>query len=124
MPVPRTAQNVTNQELSRLTNPVPSTPQSIAEGKKVYDVNCAACHGNMAQGAVKAGVKISIIDEQGGKQPPDLTDNQWDHGSSDGEIYAVIKKGLPPTMMAGWDGRVSDTEIWSMLNYIRSLAKK
>ena len=41
-----------------------------------YDTNCAACHGNMAQGAVKAGVVISIIQEQGGKQPPDLTDGQ------------------------------------------------
>ena len=29
-----------------------------------------ACHGNMAQGAEKAGVLISIIQEQGGKQPP------------------------------------------------------
>ena len=84
--------------------------------------NCAACHGNVAQGAVKAGVVISIIEEQGGKQAPDLTDAQWDHGSSDGEIYAVIKKGVPPTMMAGWDGRIPDDDIWSMVNYIRTLA--
>ena len=78
----------------------------------------------MAQGAVKAGVTISIIEEQGGKQPPDLTDGQWDHGSSDGEIYAVIKKGIPPTMMAGWDGRIPDNDIWNIVNYIRTLAAK
>ena len=42
----------------------------------------------VAQGAVKAGIAISIIEEQRGKQPPDLTDDQWDHGSSDGEIFA------------------------------------
>ena len=73
--------------------PVTSTPESIAAGKRAYDANCAACHGNMAQGAVKAGITISIIEEQSGKQPPDLTDDQWDHGSSDGEIFAVIKRG-------------------------------
>ena len=78
----------------------------------------------MAQGAVKAGITISIIEEQGGKQPPDLTDDQWDHGSTDGEIFAVIKKGVPPTMMAGWDGRISDTEIRNIINYIRTLAPK
>ena len=89
-----------------LKNPVASTPESIAAGKKAYDANCAACHGNLAQGAVKAGTAISIIEEQRGKQPPDLTDDQWDYGSSDGEIYAVIKRGIPPTMMAGWDGRI------------------
>src|SRR4029453_18126654 len=97
----RASQDATNQELAKLTNPVASTPESIAAGKKAFDANCAACHGNMAQGAVKAGIVISIIAEQGGKQPPDLTDDQWDHGSTDGEIYSVIKKGVPPTMMAG-----------------------
>ena len=104
-----------------LKNPVAATPEAIAAGKRSFDVNCAPCHGNLAQGAEKAGVLISIIQEQGGKQPPDLTDDKWDHGSTDGEIYTVIKKGVPPTMMAGWDGRIPDTEIWSIVNYLRVL---
>jgi hypothetical protein len=29
-------------------NPVASTPESVAAGKKAHDANCAACHGNMA----------------------------------------------------------------------------
>jgi mono/diheme cytochrome c family protein len=78
----------------------------------------------MAQGAVKARVIISIIEEQGGKQPPDLTDDQWDYGSSDGEIYSVIRKGIPPTMMAAWDGRIPDDDIWNIVNYLRTLAPK
>ena len=103
-------------------NPVAATAESIAAGKRAYDANCASCHGNLAQGAEKAGIVISIIQEQGGKQPPDLTDDRWDHGSTDGEIYSVIKKGVPPTMMAGWDGRITDTEIWSIVRYLRALA--
>ena len=117
-------QAVRNPEAAKLTNPVPSTPESLAVGKKAYDTNCSACHGDMAQGAVKAGIAISIIAEQGGKQPSDLTDEQWETGSTDGEIYTVIKKGIPPTMMAGWEGRISDTEIWSIVNYLRALAAK
>jgi mono/diheme cytochrome c family protein len=123
-PGPRPSQDFKSQAAATLTNPVASTPESIAAGKKAYDANCAACHGNRAQGAVKAGVVISIIEEQGGKQAPDLTDDQWDHGSSDGEIFAVIKRGVPPTMMAGWDGRIPDSDIWSIVNYIRTLAPK
>jgi mono/diheme cytochrome c family protein len=118
----RAGRDITNQEPARITNPVASTPESIAAGKKAYDANCAACHGNLAQGAVKAGISISIIEEQGGRQAPDLTDAQWDHGSSDGEIYGVIKKGIPPTMMAAWDGRIPDDDIWSIVNYIRAIA--
>ena len=104
-------------------NPLPATPAVIAAGRQAYDINCAGCHGPRAQGAVKAGTPISIITEQGGKQPPDLTDAQWDHGSSDAEIFTVIKKGVPPTMMAGWEGTLSDTQIWSVIHYLRALAK-
>ena len=109
---------------AKIANPVASTPESLGAGKRAYDINCAACHGNLAQGAQKAGVVISIIAEQGGRQPPDLTDDQWDHGSTDGEIFTVIKRGVPPTMMAGWEGQVTDTEIWSIVNYLRALASK
>ena len=101
--------------------PVAST--SVTDGKRLFEANCAPCHGNQAQGAAKAGITISIIEEQRGKQPPDLTDDQWDHGSSDAEIFAVIKRGVPPTMMAGFDGRLSDAEIQSIVRYVRSLKK-
>jgi mono/diheme cytochrome c family protein len=109
-------------DASRRQNPIPLTADSIAVGKRAYDTNCAACHGNTAQGASKAGLTISIVAEQGGRQPPDLTDAQWDHGPTDGEIFTVIKRGVPPTMMAGWEGRLSDAEIWSIVHYIRAVA--
>jgi hypothetical protein len=37
---------------ARLTNPVASSPESIAAGKRIYGTYCAACHGDNAQGAV------------------------------------------------------------------------
>src|SRR5262245_18567020 len=117
-------QAVQNPDAAKLVTPVPATPATLTAGKQAYDTNCAACHGNMAEGAVKAGVALSIIAEQGGRQAPDLTDDQWDHGSTDGEVYTVIKKGVPPTMMAGWDGRIPDNDIWSIVNYLRALAAK
>jgi mono/diheme cytochrome c family protein len=123
-PTPSPGQNVTSQPAAGVRNPVASTPESIAAGKRAYDATCAACHGNLAQGAVRAGMTISIIEEQRGRQPPDLTDDQWDHGSTDGDIFAVIKRGLPPTMMAGFDGRIPDEDIWSIVNYLRTLASR
>lgn len=108
----------------------PVSPQSapradataLADGKTLYDANCANCHGASAQGAVKAGFEISIITERGGKQPPDLTDSAWDHGSTDAEIVAVIKKGLPLGMMAPYEGRLSDAQIGNVVAYVRSLS--
>ena len=115
-------QEAGNQSAAALKNPLAATPESLVAGKKAYDANCASCHGNRAQGAERAGVVISIIQEMGGKQAPDLTDDTWDHGSTDGEIYTVTKKGVPTTMMPGWEGRLTDTEIWSIVNYLRALA--
>ena len=115
---------LTRAQAAALKNPVPATPASIAAGKAAYDASCAACHGNRAQGAVKAKLMISIIEEQGGKQPPDLIDDQWDYGSSDGEIYAVMKRGLPPTMMPGFGGAIPDDDLWSIVNYLRTLAAR
>jgi mono/diheme cytochrome c family protein len=124
VPTPSPGQSVSSQPATSLRNPVASTPESIASGKRAYDANCAPCHGNVAQGAVKAGITISIIEEQRGKQPPDLTDEQWDHGSSDAEVFAVIKRGVPPTMMPGFDGRIPDGDIWNIVNYLHTLAPK
>jgi len=37
------------------------------------------------------------------------------------KLFAVIKRGLPPTMMAGYEGRIPDGDIWSIVNYLRTL---
>jgi mono/diheme cytochrome c family protein len=114
-------QSVAAPQASALSNPVPSAPASIAAGKRAFDATCISCHGSRAQGAVKAGTPLSIIEEQRGKQPPDLTDAQWDHGSGDVDIFRVIKRGVPTTMMPGFDGTIPDQQIWNIVNYLRSL---
>ncbi len=108
---------------AQLQQPVSATPESLAAGKRAYDEYCAACHGDRAQGAERAGVAISIIEELGRKQPPDLTDDLWDHGATDAAIFSVIEKGVPTTMMAGYDGLIPDAEIWSIVHYLRALAR-
>jgi mono/diheme cytochrome c family protein len=108
-------------EAAKLKNPVAATSESIAAGQKSYATLCAGCHGKDAKG----GVILSVIEDRGGTQPPDLTDDKWDHGSSEGEIFTVIKKGVPPDyFMTPWEGRVKDDEIWNMVNYLKSVAIK
>jgi len=99
-----------------------ASPQFLAAGKVLYEVNCANCHGPHAQGAAKADIEISIITERGGKQPPDLTDAIWDHGSTDSDITTTIKKGIPLNMMPAYEESLSDVQIGSVVAYLRSLA--
>lgn len=52
------------------------------------------------------------------------TTTQADHGSSDGEVFTVVKRGLPPTMMPGFGGQLSDEDIWRLVHYLHALRTK
>ena len=42
-----------------------------------------------------------------------------------GEIFTTIKMGVPPKFdMDSWDGRISDKDIWTLVNYIRTFGPK
>jgi mono/diheme cytochrome c family protein len=105
-----------NPEAAKIKNPVPATSESVAAGQQVFRRYCATCHGTSAQG----GSGNDII-----PPAPDLTDSEWKHGSTDGEIFAVIKNGVPPDLnMEPWGDRIKETDIWNVVNFMRSLARK
>jgi cbb3-type cytochrome c oxidase subunit III len=105
-----------NADAAKIKNPVASTPESIAAGKALFTRNCAPCHGINATGGI--GNDIS-------PPSPDLTDADWLHGGTDGEIFTNIKEGIPPDLnMGAFGDRLKDPDIWNVVNYVRSLAKK
>ena len=55
--------------------------------------------------------------------PADLTDAKWDHGSSDGEIFAVIWNGAPApkSEMKPMKGTLTEKNVWEIVNYLRSI---
>src|ERR1044072_5257694 len=105
-----------NPEAAKIRTPFAADASSIAAGKQIYTRYCAVCHGITAEGG--SGSDIS-------PPAPDLTDKEWKRGSSDGEIFSVIKNGVPPDLfMEPWGDRIKDDQIWNLVNYIRSLEKK
>ena len=105
-----------------MKNPVEPTPKSIASGKIVYDKYCAECHG---AAGMADGEKAKTLSEAGVKMS-DLTDDKWDHGSTDGEIFINIRDGVGVRgAMKGLDGRpgISATDMWNVVNYVRTLKR-
>ena len=102
-----------NPEAAKIKNPVAASPESASAGKRVYTRMCSRCHGAEGKGDGTAATA----------PVPDLTDAQWDYGSSDGEIFSVIHDGVSADM-DGYAARLSDTEIWNVVNYVRSVAAK
>jgi len=106
-----------NAEARKLKNPVPPSADSIAAGERVYHKYCRFCHGDDAKGDGPLAPK--------GTHPPDLTDDKWDHGSSDGEIFAIIRDGAGPKFdMKGYKSKVPEQDMWNVVNYLRSLRPK
>ncbi len=104
-----------NPDAAKLKNPIPTSADSIAAGKKAY-ARCASCHGTNGQG----GPGNDLI-----PAAPSLVDDVWEHGSSDGEIFTNIKNGIAPDFnMVPFKDQLKDEEIWHLVNYLRSIAKK
>ncbi len=93
-------------------NPVKPTPESIERGKTIFGYDCSACHGKSGDG--KGDVPID--------SKHDFTDPDSLKKFTDGELAYIIRvgKGLMPA--EGNRGKPDD--IWHIVNYVRSLAKK
>jgi mono/diheme cytochrome c family protein len=106
-----------NPEAAKVKNPVPSSAKSIAAGQHSYQTNCRHCHG--AKGLGDGPLAPT------NPPPANLTDAEWNHGSSDGEIFYLIKNGAgPDSEMKPMKTKLSDNDIWNVVNYIRSLGPK
>ena len=105
----------THAAAAKIANPVKADEASIAAGQKLYGTHCASCHGPSGAGD---GVQASKL-----KLPPsNLADAQWKHGPSDGEIFTVIRNGIPKTSMTSFAKKMTERQTWDVVNFVRSLA--
>jgi putative copper resistance protein D len=99
---------------SHLANPIPPTVTSISVGEGVYLNNCAACHGADARGGGQLSGTTPV-------RPPALTGPGSHLGQhTDGDLHYFIGQGLSGGMPA-WADRLSDEQIWDIINFLRSL---
>jgi cytochrome c len=105
----------THAEAAKIVNPVKPDEASIAAGQKLYGTHCVTCHG--AKGAGD-GVQASKFTPP----PSNLADAQWKHGPTDGEIFTVIRNGVPKTSMSSFAKKMTERETWDVVNFVRSVA--
>ncbi|MEK6814561.1 MAG: c-type cytochrome [Nitrospirota bacterium] len=102
-------------EESKKKNPVKADAASIGKGKKIFAERCAICHGEKADGK---GASASALNPP----PASFLDKKYMAANSDGDLSYKTANGRG--MMPRWDIVLEENDIWSVVNYLRSLGKK
>jgi len=101
----------------KMQNPVAADAASVEAGKKLYAQHCSECHGDNGKGDGEMAEDLN-------PKPANLVDADWKHGSSDGEIFAVIRDGVKTTGMKSFAKKMTTHQIWDVVNYLRSIGPK
>ena len=111
-----------------LETPVAAHPASssdtLALGKRVYDANCAHCHGEAGAGNGFGAPHLSPV-------PRDFTTAEFKFRTtptgllpSDDDLYRVVTRGLNGTGMPPWQYLLSDEERWAVVDYVKTFSPK
>ena len=88
-------------------HPAIGNREAIAEGEKLYNEACTACHGKDGTG--------------GELGPPVAAQNRRYLRRTDQEIFDAIKNGITGTQMPPYAGQFTDDQVWRVTAYIRGL---
>ncbi len=98
-------------------NPIPATPEVLAEARAHFADHCALCHGNDGSGQTEIGKNLY-------PKAPDMrqADTQ---ALSDGELFYIIHNGIRLTGMPAWgdNSPEEDQDSWKLVHFIRHLPK-
>ena len=108
-----------------------TTPASIANGKKLYGQNCAACHGENGAGDgvfaddIAAAGEASMKSMSGAmdsmmQTPADFTDPKRMLGASPAVLQGKILRGGMGTGMPMWGSIFTEQQIWDLVSYLYS----
>ncbi len=102
-------------EAAAKPNPVKATPESVDAGKRLFATQCAMCHGKDGDGKGDLAVELKW-EVKDWRNPETLKDK------TDGVLFYILTQGKGH--MPGQEKRMSDTQKWNLVNFIRSLARR
>ncbi len=97
------------------TNPVKPTAASQERAKKLFEVDCAMCHGLSGDGKTDLAKDMQLT-------LGDWTDPKTLANKPDQELFNAIRNGkdkMPPEA----EGRAKNDDVWNLIIYIRNMSK-
>jgi len=96
------------------SEPMTEKQLSLEVGRRIYDKECAFCHGVTGEADTDAA-RVLIPPPRKFADPVEMA------RVDDGRLYAAIKLGRPGTAMASWGSLLTPVEIIDVMRYVRSL---
>ena len=109
-------------DASNKANPVPNTPEVLAEARAHWADHCASCHANDGSGE-------SLMGRRTYPPAPDMRRPETQQ-LTDGELFYIIQNGVRLTAMPGWGDATGNSagnsahgelDSWKLVRFIRHL---
>lgn len=94
-----------------LYNPYNIEPLTLPQAQEIYNLKCINCHGGQGQG---------FPIEHTSQEVPNFK-QEWFKAQSDGAIYWKIREGRG--VMPGYKSKLSEEQLWQLVEYVRDLSK-
>jgi mono/diheme cytochrome c family protein len=95
-------------------NPVAATDASLLAGMKIYQANCAGCHGDVHQHRGVLADSFYPRAPQFMEDAPDMPENQ---------NFYIIQHGIRLSGMPAWQSSLSEQEIWQVTTFLSHMDK-
>lgn len=99
-----------------------ATTELVALGKRVFEQQCAACHGTGGRGDGPAAYLLY-------PKPRDFVAGRyrlvstWEGVPTDADLFRTISRGMPGSAMPSW-GHLPERSRWGLVYYVKSLAER
>jgi mono/diheme cytochrome c family protein len=97
-------------------NPIPATPDVIAQGRKIFESKCQRCHGRDGRGHGP--------DADADHPAGNLTDRLRAAFNPDGVMFYKVWNGrVSPKMPAFRKEDMSKEEVWTVIQFVKTFRK-
>lgn len=111
-------------ELKIPTKPSADPAELIAVGKRVYEQNCAICHGGEGNGNGDAAPFLLPKPRSFVLANYRLRSTPTGSLPTDEDLFRSISLGMPGTPMPPWRHILSDEERWALVTYVKSFSPR